>query len=81
MTPDPYDNVRAAFHTVADGLMGWEDPPKRAERRSNAPMDAPPTADIDALEAAAEALVRHDEIRHAITVWAHILQLRSEGKR
>lgn len=28
MTPDPYENVRGAFHTVAGGLMGWQDPPQ-----------------------------------------------------
>lgn len=32
MTPDPYDHVREAFHTVADGLMGWNDPPKGTRR-------------------------------------------------
>ena len=29
MTPDPYEHVREAFHTVGEGLMDWNDPPEQ----------------------------------------------------
>ncbi len=32
MTPDPYNRVREAFHTVADGLMEWQDPAELTSR-------------------------------------------------
>lgn len=79
MTPDPYAHVRAAFHTVADGLMGWEDPPERSERRSEGTQALDRVSDIALLETAAESLTRLGDIRGAIALWARALELRQSS--
>ncbi len=76
MTPDPYNRVREAFHTVADGLMGWEDPPERAVSRSNGLGACYRESDIPTLEKAAESLVRAGDFTNAVALWALALRVR-----
>lgn len=76
MTHDPYENVRAAFHAAADGLMDWQDPPERAERRSEGTGAVYLARDIPALEEAAESLTRLGDLRNAIALWALALRVR-----
>ncbi len=73
---DPYDYVREAFHTVADGLMGWNDPPERAESRSNGLGASYASSDIDTLERAADSLVRAGDFTNAVPLWALALRVR-----
>ena len=73
---DPYDHMREAFHLVGDGLMDWKDPPERAESRSDALGASYLPRDIDALENAAESLVRLGDIGNAINLWALALRVR-----
>ena len=51
---------------------------RRAERRSNALLDVPPTPDIATIEAAAESLIRLGDVRNAIALYAIALRLRGE---
>ena len=74
--PDPYDHVREAFHVVADGLMDWEDPPERAESRSNGLGASYRESDIPTLEKAAESLVRSGDFTNAVALWALALRVR-----
>jgi hypothetical protein len=76
MSSDPYDHVREAFHITADGLMDWNDPPQGAESRSNGLGASYLPQDIDALEAAADALSRAGQIQHAVAMWAIALRIR-----
>ena len=73
---DPYDHVREAFHTVADGLMGWNDPPERAVRRSNGTEASYRHEDITALENAGEALIRAGCYSEAVALFALALRVR-----
>ncbi len=76
MTPDPYDHVREAFHTVAAGLMGWKDPPGRAVSRSNGLGACYLAQDIDTLETAGELLSRDKHVDAAVAVWSLALKIR-----
>lgn len=76
VTPDPYDHVRAAFHTAADGLIDWQDPPERAVSRSNGSGEGYRHGDIETLERAADSLVRAGDFTNAVPLWALALRVR-----
>ena len=82
MTADPYENVREAFHVVADGLMDWNDPPDAHGSRSNGTREgnaAYRTSDIPTLEKAAESLARQGDFTNAVALWALALRVRHGG--
>ena len=76
MTPDPYDHLREAFHTAADGLMGWEDPPEAPGSRSNGTGASYLALDVPTLERAADSLVRSGDFTNAVALWALALRVR-----
>lgn len=76
-TPDPYDHVREAFHTVADGLMGWEDPPSVPESRSNGLRRSTLGQEIALLERAGECAMRAREVSLGVELFAFALKLRA----
>ena len=67
---DPYAHLRRAFHTVADGLMDWRDPPDPQASTLGA---------VRTLETAADSLMRLGDPGNAVKLYALALRLRERA--